>query len=41
MQVEIRTNAKGEVIVPLSRVGVEEFDLAELMDALRDRKNRG
>jgi hypothetical protein len=38
---EIRTNAKNEVIVPFHRPGAPEVDLAELMEALRDRKNRG
>ena len=38
---EIRTNAKNEVIVPFFKVGSSESDLEALMDALRDRKNRG
>jgi hypothetical protein len=31
----IRTNARGEVILPFFRVGVEELDLAAMLDALR------
>ena len=31
----IRTNARGEVIVPFFRAGVPEYDLAEVMEALR------
>ena len=41
MSAEIRTNAKDEVIIPWYRPGAPEIDLAALMDALRDRKNRG
>jgi hypothetical protein len=31
----IRTNARGEVIVPFFRVGAPEYDLAHLLDSLR------
>lgn len=31
----IRTNSRGEVIVPFFRVGAPEYDLAEVMEALR------
>ena len=41
MSEEIRTNSRGEVIIPFNRPGAPEIDLAELMEALRDRKNRG
>lgn len=34
MEVTIRTNKRGEVIVPFFVVGVEEFDLQSILDAL-------
>jgi len=33
----IRYNARGEVILPFHVVGVEEFDLADIIEALRKR----
>ena len=31
----VRTNARGEVIVPLFRAGVSEYDIAALLAALK------